>query len=166
MIKRLEGTAETRTLIRNIVEGLQKEKSRNRGSVEYVIDVEDLKDRFLKSELLTREDNGSLRNVSLLYVDWVENPFRSIEAAIGNTTGNIVIHRNNSNIPNENMVSEIMKLLKRLQPKNLSQLKQVTPPPRWEIVAGGDFTDFRINKFIGSSDGYSPGESYDLYKTL
>lgn len=112
---KIMGNENTKRLINNIVSSLQKEKP-STNHVDY--SLMSISDKSAHSELLTDENNGVIRNVSLLYVKG-----RQIQAAIWNKTGDIQINYKPWFISIKSAISKISKFLEELQPDNLVNAK-------------------------------------------
>lgn len=114
-VNRIKGNENTKRLINNIVTNLQKEKP-STSHVDY--SLMSISRKSAHSELLTDENNGVLRNVSILYVKG-----RKIQAAIWNKTGDIQINYKPWFMSIKSAVSKISKFLEDLQPENLVNAK-------------------------------------------
>lgn len=139
---RVNGTDCTRNLIKGVIGELQKGKP-SKKHIDYSIS---LRNGLFPSTLITNENNGQIRNVSLVQLRNTAF-FSGIRAAIGNETGNVLIHNKPFHMSTRRAVKKIQDFLRALQPKNEVQAR-------------------RISTLVKGSDGITSFEAFKLYKTL
>ena len=118
---RINGTDATKRFITSITKDFQKDKP-NMSHIDYTAC---LQNKHRNSTLLTDENRGVLRNVSLLYVN-TSRFFRGIRAAIGNNTGNMIIHQKPFFMSKETAVKHVVKFLEKLQPETAAKPQKVS----------------------------------------
>lgn len=186
---RVEGTDHTRKMIGNIVSDLQKRKPQKR-HIDYYATLDK---GFKHSALLTNENSGIVRNVSILYLNGTRNslvepiknkkPFNlknfladaifsyiqpwRIEAAIGNKTGNILIDKKPKFMSIETACSKISEFLEQLQPENIAKAKKIVPKTE---NYNFDFAESNLDALFDgfriheSINGYDGGSSKECFE--
>lgn len=169
MIRRIDGNETTKKLIGNIINDFRQERPSN-SHVDYDIY---LKNGLNHATLLTDENAGNFRNVSILY-------FNGIMAAIGNKTGNILIQQKPRFISENKVLQKICDFLSLIQPENLKNAKKIErfkelynnkeelglTPDFISIKQNFQINKTRITKSITGDNNRSSIECVDEYKTL
>lgn len=163
MIKRIEGTESTRKMIGNIVEDLQKRRPQ-KNHVDYFMT---LREKRTRSEFLTDDNKGTLRNVSLFYL----NNYR-IHGAVGNKTGNILITQKPFFMSAKKAVEKIQDFLAKLQPEKRAEAKRVSAKsdkPDFDFEESeldATFDKFSIHQKVQGSNNCKSWEVFDEYIKL
>lgn len=165
-ITKINGTERTKKLIGNIVTDFQKRKP-IQNHVDYFATLNQGNER---SQLLTDENSGALRNVSILYLKVAGE---RIQAAIGNKTGNILIEQKPPFMSLKEAKTRILSFLEKIQPEKIAKSKEIVS--KTENLSDIGFTkstldttigDFEIHEEIRGSNSACSGESFEEYKTL
>jgi len=169
---RINGTETTRNLVKSIVKDFKK----NKPSMSHVDYSVSLRDKRHISSLSTDENNGVIRNVSILYVN-IPKHFQGIHAAIGNKTGNILIHQKPFFMSSKKALKKILTFLSELQPENQtkpvkvsSNIKHFGPieaksSSNYHVMTS-EFKNSTLKKNIGGSNSTVTVEVFEPYKTL
>lgn len=163
---RINGTETTRRLIGNTVNELRKGRPNSR-HVDYVVSLS--KNRR-NSELLTSENDGIMRNVSILYIN-DSSFFNRIEAAIGNKTGNVLIGEKPFFMSAKRAFKKVQEFLAQLQPENLAKAEKIKSEQKVyksfiTLKTSADFGRFRLTQTTKGSDAIKPFEQYIPFRTL
>ena len=168
MIPRVKGTDITKKAIVSIVKDLQKNKPTQK-HVDYLIS---LKSKSRNVELVTDENKGELRNISILRIN-ASKAFSSIRAAIGNTTGDLLLEERPFFMSTKKALKKIEEALTQLQPENrINPQKVSAKTPRYNSQSYNRFeTKEHFEKFdiVSRTDGSDSTESFeffDPYKVL
>ena len=160
---RINGTEQTRRLIKNVMCEFKKTKLQNR-QVDYNFN---LTNKFNDHTLLTCENKeDGFRKVSIIHMSL---PFSTIHAAIGNDNGNILLHDKPFFMSANAAKKKIINFLIKLQPENLSTtMKIILPPDKMKglrkIVELFKFEKFNLKKTVEGSDSKFTMEVLDIYK--
>lgn len=119
---RIMGTDNTRALVQNIIGGLRKEKPTQR-HINYAIS---LLDKNHRSEFLTHEQDGVLRNVSMLRINNSSPFITNILAVIWNKSGDIAIHEMPFFMSKKTAFLKIQEFLAQLQFNNITKPQEVS----------------------------------------
>lgn len=111
MPKTIEGTEETQELIINIINNLRAQKPLTK-HVDYIITV------GKNSSLHTEENDGILRNVSIIKLD-------GLYVAIGNKTGDLLVRKKPWLMSSGKVLKKVTRFLKMVQPERLALAKKV-----------------------------------------
>jgi len=169
---RVNGTVGTRKMIKNISNQLHKQRP-NRADIDYSIT---LSNKHHTSSLTTGEGlysenyTQAFRNISLLYVN-SSKLSNGIHAAIGNKTGNILIHDKPFFMSTKKAVKKIQEFLAQLQPENLGKPQKVSTATSnysdyIKTKSSQEFKNFKIEKIIEGSNSSHSGEILESYIKL
>lgn len=163
---KIESTPTTKKMIGNIVQGLQKQKP-DASYVGYSVMLTK-KSKF--SRLLTDENNGELRNVSLLDID-LTSLFHTVRAVVGNKTGNILIEEKPFWMKTEKALKRVQDFLSQLQPEShpgsvTSKFPEEIGKSSKLVKSTEYFEGSRIENYIHGSNDTLSFEVAEAYKTL
>lgn len=170
MIKRIEGNETTKKLITDILKVAQK----NRPPMKHVDYSVSLIDKHNTSELHTDENNGILRNISIININPLYPIRKSIKAAIGNQTGNILLEEKPLFMSTKKTLKKIQEFLTNLQLANRNRLMSITQdandygsPETMKVIKTTEkYKNFDIINKIDASNYQHSSEVFEPYKTL
>lgn len=171
MIKRIEGTETTRTLIQNILARIQKDKPQM-SHIDYKVKLE--KKVTDTAELSTYENEGVLRNVSLIDINPLFPFSKNIKAAIGNKTGNILLEEKPFFMSTKKALKKIEQFLTNLQLKSRLGFKGLDKdvndfgrPEQMKVIKLKEkYKNFDVTSTVDASNSRYSAEASDVYQAL